>query len=854
MRNLLRRPRGCVGAAVVALALTACIDQPEGSFEIDGTDVEAVFLHTSDIHSRLLPYNMDVLYTDEQLGLLPANAPFGGMARLAAVVKQERRDNPRMAYFDSGDVFQGAPIFNAFGGEPEFKAMTQLGVDAFAIGNHEFDNGTTHLIEQAIRYANYPMLASNYVLTDPTFTTNVKTAKISAPYHIINMQGLRVGVIGLGYVGGSPFHGGGANGVVPLRIRDTLQSYVDLVRPQVDLVVVVSHASYHQDIEYLPRTEGIDIVFGGHLHIVLNPPSVIQDCDVPRLKRERDRYICDTPEKLKFASRACQAKNACDTLVPADQQTCISDCDTEAKVACDRESEVRRYKDRLKELDEDIAFLEKRGCHPRNVLLVHSGAFLKFIGRLGVTLRQCHRMEPAQVCTESDAAGKCIRWVPRRCTGNKSGRNDWEVVAHKYTLIPVDKNLPQDTQMLKLLEPYTLELARQELLSQVIAHAPGTLKRFSAGSGDSPLGNLVTEAMLGRSQVWADFAITNSLGIRSDLVAGPVDEEMMINVFPFENSITTMYLSGYEVQEVFDFIAQRYSTRGCQSQAQIAGVSVLLNCGGCPGYGGNPCARNAYQGEPCAQKITIGGSGRPCADDKDCTVDKSGKPTGEICTNQIYPDTSAPEVKAGKTRRCWLPIQCSRNYLLATNDYIAHGGSGFTTLGRNTTQKNLEIPLRKAAIDYMTRLPSCATMADGKLALSDVDVARIKEAEKNAASGDAGKIAGADADWIAMRKELETRVTAAPTSPEATALRSYLSCTAESMNSTTKVCDGLACAQIKACDYYKAKDPTRCKALGRIRSALRCLTLPCVFAFEDARISRIFRDSSGSPDPFEPYE
>jgi len=444
--------------------------------------------------------------------------------------------------------------------------------------------------------------------------------------------------------------------------------------------------------------------------------------------------------------------------------------------------------------------------------------------------------------------------------------------------------------MLKLLEPYTLELARQELLTQVIAHAPVTLKRFSAGSGDSPLGNLVTEAMLGRSQVWADFALTNSLGIRSDLVNGPADEENMINVLPFENSITTMYLSGYEVQEVFDFIAQRSSTRGCQSQAQIAGVSVLLNCGGCPGDGGNPCARDAYQGEPCAQQVAIGGSGRPCASTQDCAM-SGGKPTGEICTNQIHPSPSEEDLKAGRTKRCWLPIQCSRTYLLATNDYIAHGGSGFTALGRNTTQQNLEIPLRKAAIDWMTLQPSCATdLETKKVVLSDQDTASIRDAEKKAGSNDPAQIQEANTIWSDVRKGLEARVASAPLS-EANALRAYLSCTAETMNNTTKVCDGLACAQIKACDSYLLgkscesaadcpnsagkdydcvaggystigapkrcrcrQDHERCQSLGRIRAALRCLTLPCVYGREDARISRIFRDSSGSPDPFEPYE
>jgi 5'-nucleotidase len=827
------RRLGWLLPAALGLFLAACIDEGV-DYQIDGTDVEAVFLHTSDIHSRLLPYRMDVLFTDEQLGLLQKNAPFGGMARLASVVKQERRDSPRMANLDSGDVFQGAPIFNAFGGTPEFKAMTQLGVDAFAIGNHEFDLGTAHFIAKATTHANFPMLAANYAIGDASFPGHIQSNRVAAPYTILNLRGLRVGVVGLGYVGGSPFHGGGAEGVVPLRNVDVVQSYVDLLRPQVDLVVGVSHASYHQDIEYIPRTEGLDIVFGGHLHIVLDPPSVIQDCDVQRLKRERDRYICDTPEKLRFASRACQTRNGCDLAL--DKAGCIADCDTEAKVACDREAAVRRYKQRLAELDGDVAFLEKRGCHPRNVLLVHSGAFLKFVGKLSTTLRQCQRVEPREVCVERDSTDRCLRSVPRRCYGNASGRNDWEVVAHKYELIPVDRRLPQDPQMLQLLEPFTLELSRQELLTQVIAHAPQTWKRFSAGTGDSPLGNLVT-------------------GIRSDLVRGPVDEEGMINVFPFDNMITTLYLSGYEVQEVFDFIAQKSATRGCQSQAQIAGATVVLNCGKCPGKGGNPCARDDYSGEPCAQRVTIGGSGRPCTKDKDCEVDAAtGKPTAEICTNQLHPD----QAKNPQARRCWLPIECSRNYLLATNDYIAHGGSGFTALGRNTTQKNLGIPLRRAAIDWMTRQLSCSQIRvepePGRpppSVLSAADVAALHDAEAKAQTGDAAKIQAANETWGTLRKDLEERAKATP-SKEVDALRLYLSCTAETKDSNN-VCDGLACMQSRACDEYKAKDIDRCKALGRIRAALRCVTLPCLVPWEDGRISRILRDSSGSPDPFEPW-
>ena len=835
----------------------ACTIRPE-SYDIDGKDIETVFIHTSDIHSRLLPYNMDVMLTDEQLGLLQKNAPFGGMARLAAVVKQERRDNLRMAYLDSGDVYQRAPIFNAFGGEPEFRGMSQMGVRAFAIGNHEFDNGTSFLVSQAEKFAAFPMLAANYSLGDPDFATNVETAKIANPYTIINLKGVRVGIIGLGYVTGGASHGGGAKGVVPLRIREVLQGYVDLIRPMVDLVVVVSHAGYHGDIDYIPRTEGIDIVFGGHLHIVLNPPKIIQDCDVVRLERERDRYKCDTPEKLAYAESACETDNRCDDqATTGDKQDCVDKCKQQVITDCQRESKAKEFEFRLRELDQDIAFLKTRGCHPRDVLLVHSGAFLKFIGKLEVTLRQCDRIAPRTVCLERDPSGTCLREVPRRCTGDSRGRNDWEVVAHKYKVIPVDKNLPEDFQMLQLLQPFTLELNRQQQLTKVIGYSRSTLKRFSTGSGDSMLGNLVTEAMQTRSQVWADLAVTNSLGIRSDLVHGPVDEEQMVNVFPFDNTITTLYLSGYEVQEMMDFIAQRSASRGCQPQSQISGGTVTLNCRGCDANGGNICARAPYNGEACGQRVTIGGTGRPCTKDTDCGT-LNGKPSIEICTGQFHPD----QKKHPGHKRCGQPIVCSATYLLAANDYIAHGGSGFSVLGRNTTQTNLGIPLRRAAVDYMTtQMRACSLIPrtyqeqlDGKpyvSVLSEPDVLKLKNTEQLALTGQASDIQRADAEIMALRKRLQDRSKVAKTE-ELAGLLNYLGCTSETVLSDS-TCEGLACSQVRECEQYQIKNQGQCKALGRVRAALRCATLPCVEAGEDGRIQRILR-SSGSPDQFyEPY-
>src|ERR1041384_6273899 len=52
----------------------------------------------------------------------------------------------------------------------------------------------------------------------------------------------------------------------------------------------------------------------------------------------------------------------------------------------------------------------------------------------------------------------------------------------------------------------------------------------------------------------------------------------MFNIFPFDNSITKMQLSGVEVQDLFDFVARRSTGRGCVSHVQIAGARIVIDC------------------------------------------------------------------------------------------------------------------------------------------------------------------------------------------------------------------------------------------------------------------------------------
>ena len=80
-----------------------------------GQDIRLTIIHTADIHSRLFPYNFVPNTFDQGFGLI--NGPFGGIARISTLVHEIRNSANRSLWLDSGDCFQGAPVFNEFKGE-----------------------------------------------------------------------------------------------------------------------------------------------------------------------------------------------------------------------------------------------------------------------------------------------------------------------------------------------------------------------------------------------------------------------------------------------------------------------------------------------------------------------------------------------------------------------------------------------------------------------------------------------------------------------------------------------------------------------------------------------------------------
>lgn len=247
-----------------------------------GTVMKLRLLETSDLHTFDEDYDYFRDQPDESVGLTKA----------ATLIKAARAEAKNTLLFDNGDIIQGNPLadyvaqpgnFPADHVHPTLRAMNTLGYDAATIGNHEFNYGLD-FFNAALAGAKFPFCCANflhpdgspylppYLVLDRVFTAEDGSA-----------QKLRIGVIGFvtpQIMEWDKAHLAGR--VTTMDIVDAARLHVKNLRPQVDLLVALSHsgistaprqggeenASY-----YLSAIPEIDVIFTGHSHRVFPGPD-----------------------------------------------------------------------------------------------------------------------------------------------------------------------------------------------------------------------------------------------------------------------------------------------------------------------------------------------------------------------------------------------------------------------------------------------------------------------------------------------------------------------------------------------------------------------------------------------------
>ena len=218
-------------------------------------------MHTNDIHGHVLPEN-----------------DAGGLAMIAAIVKQERPD----LLVDAGDMFTGTLLSDTYYGEPVMRVMNRMGYRAGILGNHEFDYGLD-LLRARVRQADFPVLSANVVLP-------VKEVEKS---RVIAVKGIRFGIVGL-TTDEAPIttHPKNMKNVQVLDVVRGLEQALPQIRSRSDFILVLGHLRPDEELRVARAFPEVRLIIGGHTHMRLPAPI-----------REKDTLIVRTSAFGEYVGR-----------------------------------------------------------------------------------------------------------------------------------------------------------------------------------------------------------------------------------------------------------------------------------------------------------------------------------------------------------------------------------------------------------------------------------------------------------------------------------------------------------------------------------------------------------------------
>jgi 2',3'-cyclic-nucleotide 2'-phosphodiesterase (5'-nucleotidase family) len=229
---------------ILALLLCNCLELVRA--QTGGT---LVILHSNDIHGQILPR---------------ADGS-GGMAALATLIRRVKPD----LVLDAGDMFTGTVIADEYRGKPLIEIMNRLNYAAVALGNHEFDYGLDAFHQRA-HEAHFPILSAN-----------VHGLQDVQPFTILNVRGVRIGVIGLTVENLTTLtHPKNTKTITVDRLTDALERVLPVVRPQSDFVILLAHLSLGEQTRVAKAFPEIQLIIAGHPHVAqtshVGPTLIVQ--------------------------------------------------------------------------------------------------------------------------------------------------------------------------------------------------------------------------------------------------------------------------------------------------------------------------------------------------------------------------------------------------------------------------------------------------------------------------------------------------------------------------------------------------------------------------------------------------
>lgn len=243
---------------VSALALTAGFAGPvQAEFSL-------TILHINDFHSRFESITGSNSNCDAEGEA--ARECFGGIGRIKTMLDERRGalSGENVVLLSAGDEFQGSLFYTEYKSKIIADFMNEMGFDAVATGNHEFDDGPAEFA-RFIEAAEFPILGGNFDVSNEPELAGKLTGVV-----VLNVGGERIGVIGSTTVDTPEISSSGPN--------ITFQNPADYIRGAVgaledagiNKIVLLTHVGYNIDQELAATVPGVDVIVGGHTHTLLS--------------------------------------------------------------------------------------------------------------------------------------------------------------------------------------------------------------------------------------------------------------------------------------------------------------------------------------------------------------------------------------------------------------------------------------------------------------------------------------------------------------------------------------------------------------------------------------------------------
>ena len=479
--------------------LTACNSENTSKEHIP---LELTVAHINDTHAHLDP-------TENGLAIQPTGqqkfeffAKLGGYPRLKFKLDELReqagKDGRHFLTLFGGDAFQGTLYFTQFRGEEESRLLSEMGIDAATLGNHEFDLGNGPLNEYAAK-VNYPIVAANLVKSS---SSALKDNQNIHEYIIKEINGESVGIFGLVLDNMHDISSPDKDTQFQPMIASAQRTVDALKKKGANKIIMVTHIGLQSDQAVAKAVNGIDLIVGGHSQTFLG--------DMDELKSIG--YTAHNQNPSDDNTYAQMVTN------PDGGKTCIVQAGEWAK-----------------------------GYGLVNVSLSKEGTITKCEGR--------NTLMSGDDFTKSVPDPKDSKKTIKVPLGGSEQTNVVDYIAKS----PVIEIVPEDQTMRDVIDTeYKPAVAALE--AKVIADVPVKLPHVrvpTTPDGAGLIDSLVAESLywkLNQLNTKVDFTIQNAGGVRADVNATPLTVGyVMGTLLPFGNKIAAFNLKGKDVRATLEY-------------------------------------------------------------------------------------------------------------------------------------------------------------------------------------------------------------------------------------------------------------------------------------------------------------